>query len=233
MIKALSFDCYGTLIDWETGILVALAPCRARFDVESEALLAAFAQHESAVEAEQPDRLYPQVLEEVMRRLGKEFDAEVSEDEARAFGVSVGDWPAFPDTAAALACLKQRFQLAILSNVDRASFARSNMHLGVAFDLICTAEDIGSYKPAQENFAYLLARLKERGIGPRELLHVAQSLYHDHAPALAMGLETVWIDRRTGKSGGGATLAANPNLRISNRFESMAKLAAAYSPGQG
>ena len=232
MIKALSFDCYGTLIDWETGILVALAPWQVCFDVESEALLAAFARHESAVEAERPDHLYPQVLEEVMRRLGKEFDAEVSEDEARAFGVSVGNWPAFPDTAAALASLKQHFQLTILSNVDRASFARSNMHLGVEFDLVCTAEDIGSYKPAQENFAYLLARLKERGIGPGELLHVAQSLYHDHAPALAMGLETAWIDRRAGKSGGGATLAANLDLRISNRFKSMAELAAAYSAGQ-
>ncbi|HJM61715.1 MAG TPA: haloacid dehalogenase type II [Alphaproteobacteria bacterium] len=232
MIKALSFDCYGTLIDWETGILVALAPWQVCFDVESEALLAAFARHESAVEAERPDHLYPQVLEEVMRRLGKEFDAEVSEDEARAFGVSVGNWPAFPDTAAALASLKQHFQLTILSNVDRASFARSNLHLGVEFDLVCTAEDIGSYKPAQENFAYLLARLKERGIGPGELLHVAQSLYHDHAPALAMGLETAWIDRRAGKSGGGATLAANLDLRISNRFESMAELAAAYSAGQ-
>ena len=232
MIKALSFDCYGTLIDWETGILVALAPWQVCFDVESEALLAAFARHESAVEAERPDHLYPQVLEEVMRRLGKEFDAEVSEDEARAFGVSVGNWPAFPDTAAALASLKQHFQLTILSNVDRASFARSNLHLGVEFDLVCTAEDIGSYKPAQENFAYLLARLKERGIGPRELLHVAQSLYHDHAPALAMGLETAWIDRRAGKSGGGATLAANLDLRISNRFKSMAELAAAYSAGQ-
>ncbi|MDP7539002.1 MAG: HAD-IA family hydrolase [Alphaproteobacteria bacterium] len=232
MIKALSFDCYGTLIDWETGILVALAPWQVCFDVESEALLAAFARHESAVEAERPDRLYPLVLEEVMRRLGKEFDAEVSEDEARAFGVSVGNWPAFPDTAAALASLKQHFQLTILSNVDRASFARSNLHLGVEFDLVCTAEDIGSYKPAQENFAYLLARLKERGIGPGELLHVAQSLYHDHAPALAMGLETAWIDRRAGKSGGGATLAANLDLRISNRFESMAELAAAYSAGQ-
>ncbi|MEE1545360.1 MAG: haloacid dehalogenase, partial [Alphaproteobacteria bacterium] len=88
MIKALSFDCYGTLIDWETGILVALAPWQVCFDVESEALLAAFARHESAVEAERPDHLYPQVLEEVMRRLGQEFDAEVSEDEARAFGVS-------------------------------------------------------------------------------------------------------------------------------------------------
>lgn len=232
MIKALSFDCYGTLIDWETGILVALAPWQVCFDVESEALLAAFARHESAVEAERPDHLYPQVLEEVMRRLGKEFDAEVSEDEARAFGVSVGNWPAFPDTAAALASLKQHFQLTILSNVDRASFARSNLHLGVEFDLVCTAEDIGSYKPAQENFAYLLARLKERGIGPGELLHVAQSLYHDHAPALAMGLETAWIDRRAGKSGGGATLAANLDLRISNRFKSMAELAAAYSAGQ-
>jgi|TARA_B100002003_G_scaffold250688_1_gene291030 2-haloalkanoic acid dehalogenase type II len=232
MIKALSFDCYGTLIDWETGILVALAPWQVCFDVESEALLAAFARHESAVEAERPDRLYPLVLEEVMRRLGKEFDAEVSEDEARAFGVSVGNWPAFPDTAAALASLKQHFQLTILSNVDRASFARSNLHLGVEFDLVCTAEDIGSYKPAQENFAYLLARLKERGIGPGELLHVAQSLYHDHAPALAMGLETAWIDRRAGKSGGGATLAANLDLRISNRFKSMAELAAAYSAGQ-
>lgn len=233
MIKALSFDCYGTLIDWESGILAALAPWQARAGAEREALLAAFARHESTIEAEQPDLLYPQVLGKVMGGLGKEFDAEVSEAEARAFGASVGDWPAFPDTAAALASLKQRFQLVILSNVDRASFARSNTHLKVEFDLICTAEDIGSYKPARANFDYLLARLDERGIAPGELLHVAQSLFHDHAPALAMGLQTAWIDRRAGKAGGGATLAADPELRISNRFESMAELASAFSAGQG
>jgi 2-haloalkanoic acid dehalogenase type II len=233
MIKALSFDCYGTLIDWETGILAALAPWQAQLGGEPEALLAAFARHESAIEAEQPDLLYPQVLVKVMRRLGEELDTEVGEDEARAFGAAVGDWPAFPDSAAALASLKQRFQLVILSNVDRASFARSNSRLGVEFDLICTAEDIGSYKPARANFDYLLARLDERGIAPDELLHVAQSLFHDHAPALAMGLQTAWIDRRAGKSGGGATLAADPGLRVGSRFASMAELAAAFSAGQG
>jgi len=233
MIIALSFDCYGTLIDWESGILAALATWQARAGAEPEALLAAFARHESAIEAEHPDLPYPQVLTKVMGGLGEEFDAEASAAEANAFGASVGDWPAFPDTAAALASLKRNFQLAILSNVDRASFARSNTQLSIEFDLICTAEDIGSYKPARANFDYLLARLDERGIAPGELLHVAQSLYHDHAPALAMGLQTAWIDRRAGKSGGGATLAADPELRISNRFESMAELASAFSAGQG
>jgi 2-haloacid dehalogenase len=231
--KALSFDCYGTLIDWESGILAALAPWQARAGAEPEALLAAFARHETAIEAAQPDLLYPQVLGKVMGGLGKEFDAEVSDDEARAFGASVGDWPAFSDTAAALASLKQHFQLVILSNVDRASFARSNTQLQIEFDLICTAEDVGSYKPARANFDYLLARLEERGIAPGELLHVAQSLFHDHAPALSMGLQTAWIDRRAGKTGGGATLAGDPELRVSSRYASMAELASAFSAGQG
>ena len=234
-VTVLSFDCYGTLIDWESGILAALAPWRARTGVagDDEALLAAFARHEGAQESETPALAYPRLLARVLERMGVELAAGATPEETRAFGASVGDWPAFADSAAALARLKQRYALAILSNVDRASFARSNARLGVAFDLVCTAEDIGSYKPAAANFNYLLARLGERGFAPENLLHVAQSLFHDHAPAQAMGLKTVWIDRRGGKAGGATAPVGAGEARPDHRFESLAALAAAVGVGDG
>ena len=232
-IRVLSFDCYGTLIDWESGILAALAPWRARSGVaaDGEELLAAFARHEGVQETATPALAYPRLLARVLESMGAELGAAATPEEARAFGASVGDWPAFADSAAALARLKRHHALAILSNVDRASFARSNSRLGVAFDLVCTAEDIGSYKPAPANFTYLLARLDERGFAPETLLHVAQSLFHDHAPAKAMGLKTAWIDRRGGKPGGATAAIGAGEARPDHRFESLAALAAALAAG--
>ena len=127
--------------------------------------------------------------------LGAQLDAPVSDEEAAAFGASVPDWPAFPDSPEALARLAARYRLIILSNVDRTSFAGSNRRLGVTFTSILTAQDVGSYKPSPRNFAALAAERERLGIPEGRLLHVAQSLFHDHVPAKAAGLPTVWINR--------------------------------------
>ena len=145
------------------------------------------------------------MLAESLRRIGADLGVEVDAAEAAEFGDSVGTWPAFADSAAALRRLQQRYRLIILSNVDRASFARSNRRLGVTFDLILTAEDIGSYKPDPANFDRLLAEVGPIGVERGELLHVAQSLFHDHGPAQRIGLPSVWIDRYGTPAGTGAS----------------------------
>jgi 2-haloacid dehalogenase len=228
--KVLTFDCYGTLIDWESGILAALRPLLAKTGgkVDDEAALAAFARHESALEKAQPGLNYRKLLAEAHRGLAKEWNVSGSDAEAERFGNSVPDWPAFPDSAAALAYLKQHYKLVILSNVDRASFAESNKKLGVVFDAICTAEDIGSYKPDRRNFDFALKTVKEKlGLGPKDILHTAQSLFHDHQTAKAMGLATNWIDRRMGKSGTGATTPVE-GVTTDFHFPSMAAFVAAH-----
>src|SRR6516162_5216901 len=159
--KVLTFDCYGTLIDWETGILRALAPLlrQDRVRRRDDAVLADFARHESAQQALTPDLIYCDLLGLVHRRLAAEWGVPASQEADQAFGRSVGDWPPFADSAAALAYLKQFYALVILSNVDRGSFAISNRRLGVAFDAVYTAEEIGSYKPDLRNFRYMIDAL--------------------------------------------------------------------------
>ena len=230
--KALSFDCYGTLIDWETGIVEALRPLSARASVAPEQLLEAYGPIEHEIEVEQPGLAYSQLLERVHERLCDRFGVEQDELEAAKFGASVGDWPAFPDSAEALDYLKQHFKLIILSNVDRLSFAGSNRRLGVEFDHIFTAQDIGSYKPDLRNFEYLLAGVERDGIGKGELLHVAQSLFHDHVPANRMGIASAWIDRRHDKPGAGATVMPDPMPHYDFRFTSLGELAEAHRAEQ-
>jgi 2-haloalkanoic acid dehalogenase type II len=230
--KALSFDCYGTLIDWETGIVEALRPLGERAGVTSDQLLEAYGRVEHEMEQAFPALRYSMLLEKVHEGLSRKLGMEPNESEAAAFGASVGDWPAFPDSAEALAYLKGHFQLIILSNVDRTSFAGSNRRLGVEFDQILTAEEIGSYKPDLRNFEYLLARAGDAGIARNELLHVAQSLFHDHVPANAMGIASAWIDRRHEKSGGGATVSPDPMPHFDFRFTSLGELAAAHREEQ-
>jgi 2-haloacid dehalogenase len=228
--SVLTFDCYGTLIDWESGIYDALAPWleRAGISLERDQVLEAFAQLESAQQAATPAMRYSELLAQVHRGLAERFGVAPDPQAAVAFGASVGDWPAFPDSAEALAYLKQHYELVILSNVDRASFARSNAKLGVSFDAICTAEDIGSYKPDARNFDHLLRHLAERGIGKEQILHTAESLYHDHIPAKRIGLATCWIHRRAGKEGHGATRVPDVDVEPDFRFESLAAMAAAH-----
>ena len=209
--RVLTFDCYGTLIDWETGIWDALQPLIMRnpdADATREAGLLAFAQSESLQEQETPGLLYPNLLAHVHRRIPDSLGMETATELDEGFGASVPDWPAFPDTADALRVLKRHFRLVILSNVHRVGIAGSNRKLGVEFDAIYTAEDIGSYKPADTNFEYLLAHLKsDFGLDRSDVLHTAQSLHHDHVPANRFGLANAWIDRQRLSEGGswGAT----------------------------
>src|SRR3954470_11552013 len=226
--KAFSFDCYGTLIDWETGIVEALRPLGERAGVTPEKLIDAYGPIEHDLENAYPALPYSQLLEKVHARLSEEYGVAPNAEDAARFGASVGDWPAFPDSAEALAYLKQHFKLIILSNVDRKSFAGSNRHLGVEFDQILTAEEIGSYKPDLRNFDYLLARVGEAGIAKSELLHVAQSLFHDHVPANRLGIASAWIDRRYDKRGGGATVLPDPMPHFDFRFTSLGELAEAH-----
>lgn len=224
---ALSFDCYGTLIDWEAGIAAALRPWadRAGVTATDEELLAAFSAHEATAEEEHPADLYPAILARSMRALGAQLGAPVTDTEADTFGASVPDWPAFPDSAEALARLAARYRLIILSNVDRTSFAGSNRRLGVEFTSIVTAQDVGSYKPDPANFAALAAETARLGITPGRHLHVAQSLFHDHVPAKAAGLPTVWIDRRHDNPGWGATPRPPAPVTPDLTFPSMAAFA--------
>jgi 2-haloacid dehalogenase len=172
--------------------------------------------------------IYSELLAEVHRRLAREWNVTDDEKDAIAFGKSVPDWPAFPDTVASLQYLQKHYKLVILSNVDRDSFAGSNRRLGVTFDLICTAQDIGSYKPDPRNFAYLIEKVAALGVPKGQILHTAQSLFHDHVPAQAAGLRSAWIDRRHQMEGWGATVPPKGTPKFDFRFDSLAALVEAH-----
>ena len=228
--KALTFDCYGTLIDWESGILAELKPwvaARGR-RLSDDQILEAFGEEESRCETATPSKVYPGILADTFRALGRRWEIAASEAEAAEFGRSVPRWPAFADSAAALGYLKQHYKLVILSNVDRASFAESNKKLQVGFDKIVTAQDVGSYKPDLRNFRHLLAALEPMGLAKERILHTAQSLFHDVVPAKAMGLKTAWINRRKGRPGAGATVLPKGDATPDIEFPSMAALVEAH-----
>jgi 2-haloalkanoic acid dehalogenase type II len=228
--KALTFDCYGTLIDWETGLYTALQPLLQKGGVtlKRDEVLAAFGRHESAQQVATPGMVYSELLAEVHRRLAREWQVSDAETDAVAFGKSVPDWPAFADTEASLQYLQRYYKLVILSNVDRESFAGTNRRLGVAFDAICTAQDIGSYKPDPRNFAYLINTVAGLGVLKRNILHTAQSLHHDHVPAQAVGLASAWIDRRHQVEGWGATSPPAGTPSYDFRFTSLAEMVKAH-----
>ncbi len=225
--KVLSFDCYGTLIDWESGILAAAGNLLSLGNVPGR-LLEAHARYEALHEAANPTVRYPQILSRVYESVAKEWGLVVTRDECEAFGLSVPDWPAFPDSPSALAYLKEHFKLAILSNVDRASFRSSAARLEVEFDYVFTAEDIGSYKPDQRNFDYMVAKLGQGGYAKGDILHVAESLFHDHAPSNRIGLSSAWIHRRHAQGGFGATQPPETMPSYNFRFTSMEELAQAH-----
>ena len=224
---ALSFDCYGTLIDWEAGLTAVLRPWAEDHGLAmtNEELLIAYADHEASAEVQHPSDRYPDILARAMRALGEQLGVPVSDGAAETLATSVPEWPAFPDSADALARLASRYRLIILSNIDRQSFAKSNERLGVSFTSIITAEDVGAYKPSPRNFAALDAERQRLGVGAGKLLHVAQSLFHDHVPAQAAGLATVWINRRHGVPGWGATPAPPVGVTPNWTFTSMAAFA--------
>lgn len=231
--SVLTFDCYGTLIDWESGIWDALQPLierSGRDNITRDGALEAFAEIESEQQANTQDMLYPDILTLVHGAFAQRFDLDTNSDADRAFGASVPHWPAFPDTADALRALKKQFKLVILSNVNRDGFSASNRKLGVAFDAVYTAQDVGSYKPTPANFDYMLDHLRsEHGISPDRILHTAQSLFHDHVPARNAGLACAWIDRQGLSEGGawGATAKVIKRPEVDFLFPTMGAMAEA------
>ena len=228
--KVLTFDVYGTLIDWETGMVDALAPLTAQVGrpLGRDQILEAHAFHESTSQAQTPTKRYSELLAVVYKRLAEEWGVAVSWEDCLAYGRSVGTWPAFADSAGALQYLKRYYKLVILSNVDNASFALSNQRLGVDFDARYTAEDVGSYKPSPRNFEYMLAQLARLGYAKSDILHTAESMFHDHAPANAHGLANCWIYRRHDQQGFGATMHPGDMPACDFTFTSMADLVKAH-----
>lgn len=229
--KVLTFDCYGTLIDWEGGIIEALKPLtdRVKRELTRDEILEAHARQEFRHERQTPCKRYQELLPVVYRRLAEGWGVDASWEECVTYGQSVRNWRPFSDTTEALQYLKQHFKLVILSNVDNATFAASNARLGVAFDAVYTAEDVGSYKPADGNFLYMMELLQERGYGKRDILHTAESLFHDHEPANRHGLHSCRIFRRRGQQGNGAAMNPAAEPRYDFHFDTMGEMADAHA----
>jgi 2-haloacid dehalogenase len=214
--EVVTFDCYGTLIDWESGLLKALSPILATrgIDIANETLLELYGALETAEESS-AYIIYKDVLKNVLRKMGSQLGFTPAQNELESFSLSVKDWLPFPDTVPALQKLKKRFKLAIISNIDDDLFAASARRLKVDFDWVITAQQVKSYKPSVNNFHSALAII---ALPENKILHAAQSLYHDVAPAKSLGLSTVWIHRRVGKEGFGATPQsdATPDLTFAD-----------------
>lgn len=214
----LTFDTYGTLIDWESGLVGALRAALgdAAAAIRDDELLTRFAALEH--EAETPGTPYREVLEICLRAVAAQLGASVCDAELAAFGGSVADWPAFPDSAEALQRLQTAFAIVTITNCDDDLFAASEKRLGISFDAVITAQQVGRYKPDTAGFHVAHERIeRELGVPKTRILHVAQSLFHDHVPAKGLGMQTVWIDRREGKPGGAtpAATAVEPDARFS------------------
>lgn len=228
--KVLTFDCYGTLIDWETGIPRGLEPLtsRAEIAVSTDKLLEMHARLEAAQQSATPSMPYGRLLAVVYKRLAEEWRIPASWAECLEYGKSIGSWPPFDDSASALEYLKKHYRLVVLSNVDNASFEASREKLGIQFDAVYTAEDIGSYKPERRNFEYMFDQLARQDVLRSEILHVAESMFHDHETARAMGLSNCWIHRRCGKSGFGAASKPKHTPEIDFTFPSLAAFVEAH-----
>ena len=224
--KALTFDCYGTLIDWETGIIDSLRPLTSRLErpISRDEILEAHGRHESSQQTVTPTLRYRELLAIVHKRLAEEWGVPATWGECQAYGDSIGNWPAFANSTASLQYLGRFYRLVILSNVDNASFSQSQKKLDIRFDAVYTAEDIGSYKPSLRNFDYMLSKLSGLGVSKSEILHTAESLFHDHAPANQIGLASCWIYRRHDQQGFGATINPGAQPTYDFRFNSLAAL---------
>ena len=232
--EVLTFDCYGTLIDWENGILDAIRPLFAAHSVHMDdgKILALYAEFESMLEASAPIK-YKNVLRGVAQKFGEQLGFSPTESEVDAFANSIKTWRPFPDTVAALKRLKDRYKLAIISNVDDGLFVFSAHQLQVEFDWIITAEQAGSYKPSMNNFNLAMQRM---GIPPEKILHVGASIYHDIIPANALGFTTVWINRKANALGEATYWARSqenlpddqPDIQVHD-LETLAKLSAESS----
>jgi len=228
--KALTFDCYGTLIDWESGIVAGLKPLTNKVSrvLTRDEILQAHAHHESSTQRQTPAKRYSDVLVTVYKRLAEEWGVVATWDDCQNYGKSVAGWPAFEDSAKALQYLKRFYKLVILSNIDNCSFAHSNAKLQVGFDAVYTAEDVGSYKPSDRNFDYMLNNLARLGIEKDDILHTAESMFHDHGPANRHGLASCWIYRRHDQEGFGATMNPGNMPKYDFVFNSMADLVKAH-----
>jgi 2-haloacid dehalogenase len=227
---ALTFDCYGTLIDWEGGMIEALKRLtdRAQRPLTRDQILEAHARHESSQQLYTPTKRYRELLAIVYKRLAEEWGIHATHEECAEYGGSIANWPAFEDSPGALQYLKRYFKLVILSNVDNESFQASNQKLQVQFDAVYTAEDIGSYKPAARNFDYMLEKLAGFGVRKEKILHTAESMFHDHKPANDVGLKSCWIYRRHAQQGFGATMNPGQMPNVDFKFNGMHELAKAH-----
>lgn len=237
--KCLTFDCYGTLVDWEGGIYTALGPLTQQLPTDHSlynnrpATLKAFIKHETSVQIEHPTELYSKVLAAAYTNFAAELGVSTNEQDAARFGGGVGDWPVFPDTIHALQRLKKHFKLVILSNVDKDSFSRTlaKQFVGIEFDAIYVAEEIGSYKPDLRNFEYLIAHCeKDLGVKKEDIIHTAQSLFHDQVPATTIGLTCAWIERGEDVESvmGGNLEALGDKVKLSWRYKNMGAFADAF-----
>ena len=229
--KVLTFDTYGTLIDWESGIYNALQPLLDKIPIklDRDEVLELFAEFEIAQQRATPTLVYRDLLTEVARSIATKWQIRISDDEAREFGRSVKHWPEFADSAASLDYLRRHYRMATLTNCDRISYMGSNARLEIEWDAIYTAQDVGTYKPSPRNFDYLFEQVRrDLGALPREILHVAQSLTHDMVPATAAGMTKVWINRRHGQEGLGATAPPEGEYTIELEFNSMADFVEAH-----
>jgi 2-haloacid dehalogenase len=222
-VEALTFDCYGTLIDWERSLLDSLRPILRvhAIEIADDALLELYARLESDLESG-VYRPYREVLAGVTDGLGERFGFAPSAEERAALAASVARWPPFEDTVPALKRLKTRFKLGVISNIDDDLFAGTARHLevgfGLNFDWLVTAQQARAYKPATRPFELALERI---GLPRERVIHVAQSLFHDHVPARQLGLRTVWVNRRGARPGFGATppASAQPDLEVASLAE--------------
>lgn len=221
-VRLITFDCYGTLIDWETGMLAALRPlfCRNGKIVSDEKLLEIYGEAEAEVEAG-PYQRYRTVLSETVQAMGRALGVDITAQDGRQFAASVALWEPFPDTVACLQALARRYKLGIISNIDDDLFAGTQRKLEVKFDLIVTAEQVQSYKPSLRNFREALRR---SGLSKDEVLHAGQSVYHDIVPASFLGIKNVWVNRPSIRPGAGAAkpASAQPQFEVQNLNELLA-----------
>ncbi|RAH43081.1 putative haloalkanoic acid dehalogenase [Aspergillus brunneoviolaceus CBS 621.78] len=230
--RLLTFDVYGTLVDWETGILTAFQPTldKANAQFSRHHLLTVYHELEHAQQEQTPDMPYSELLTTIHPTWAGRLSLPApSRDESIRFGESVGNWPAFPDTVDALKRLSKHYKLVVLSNVDRESFAKTNAGSlqGFEFDLIITAQDVGSYKPDLKNFEHMLHAVKEKfGVEKSQVLQTAQSQFHDHYPARKAGIKSVWIERP------GATMGNMEETIFDWKFDTLGEMADAVDGGR-
>lgn len=227
----LTLDCYGTLVDRDTGIINALMPWLNDSGVTAGRgeILRAFRQAERAKLVTAPGVCYRDVLLDVHDTLARFFDVDTDQKAATAFAASIKDWPIHADVPAALAYLKKHYRLVVLTNIDHHSFEQTNKALGIEFDAVYTAEDIGTYKPSMKSFDFLLSSLAKVDIAKERVLHVAGSLRFDHVPAKRRGMNTCWINRPQGQPRMKGSTTRGIDVQPDFHFESLDALADAHA----